>query len=922
MKCGNIMNHINIPGCGCNSDLGALSQYVTVVVPIHLVKDKNVLTQCMIDQENVKYVIKWDFVLGEDITVPENCLIEFDGGSISNDDENTYTLTGQNTAIIAPPTKIFGLNVELAGTWNVSEAYPEWFGAKGDGETVDTLPIQKVMDYFNTILFSKVYISRPIIFRSNRVVNFAPESKIYATEDYQDYEDLNDPSHPPKGWSPDCIFELTKVSNVTINGNGAELSMLDYFQYDKGTGANKYAYSQSRHCVRINCSQNVSIYNLNCNQSGGDGFCLGWGSEGLDTTNYTYQHNENILLYGCGADHNKRQGISVIDGINVLIEGCSLKRTFRDPGAGIDVESNLSNEQYYALRNINMVNCYTEGNIEGIRITPQHYTDTVSISVINHTSYDDFRGFMLNRVGHGGGDHPKSKGTILVEDYSIINPKTNGINLFNMFASDINIDIRKVFIKNVGSSGSTINRERSAIFMRDENYYGPVEGTYNGNYTISDVTIDDDREQTNCFAYIYGEITDYADHMVYPASGDARFVRGVSLKNVSITNIKGITPCVNGLQAIAIVPDDQVTYIDPSVLFDITPWDTGEPTSHKITIAKNRGYIPIRINNNSIELTTTIYAGQPFKFINYSGLGRLLFLEGEHCLRYNNDVISEIRCKDSAIGAELVITYNGSYWEVVNIKGDWDIKKYRKGSTAERPYVIGQGKPGGFAYNFNILNPLYDVGYEYFDVELNKKIIAKTISLGKSSVSTETLSDTNVVTIGNVFGFYEQFNVSIQHESASTIEVYVSSVADSIANTDAVLLYSGLIEPGNKGIDIGTAKHSNEYPYIIFRSTDASSINTPTVSINKYYPVKWVDDKGFTAALSKGNSNQRPTSILTTDDAGFEYYDTQINKIIYLKVENELKSWVDALGNPLNTIYDAVAGSNTDNPVEDEEPTD
>lgn len=38
------------------------------------------------------FVVKYDYVLGETITIPENCVLAFDGGSISNG-----TLIGQNT---------------------------------------------------------------------------------------------------------------------------------------------------------------------------------------------------------------------------------------------------------------------------------------------------------------------------------------------------------------------------------------------------------------------------------------------------------------------------------------------------------------------------------------------------------------------------------------------------------------------------------------------------------------------------------------------------------------------------------------------------------------------------------------------------------------------------------------------------------
>lgn len=129
---------------------------------------KNVLTQDMINKSNTVYVIQYDFTLGEDITIPENCVLKFDGGSISaSSGENMDTITGSNTGISAGLIKIFNTNVTLVGTWNVVEAYPEWFGAVGDGETDDTTPIQTVINFSSLTkckskLSVKTYIVRNI----------------------------------------------------------------------------------------------------------------------------------------------------------------------------------------------------------------------------------------------------------------------------------------------------------------------------------------------------------------------------------------------------------------------------------------------------------------------------------------------------------------------------------------------------------------------------------------------------------------------------------------------------------------------------------------------------------------------------------------------------------------------------------------
>lgn len=115
-------------------------------------KKVNLLTQSMINEENTIYVIQYDYDLNdEEITIPEGCVLDFQGGSLSNG-----TIVGNNTIIKAELYRIFNLDIILQGTWDVIEGYPEWFGAKGDGETNDCLAIQKCLDYFSVTLLRNI----------------------------------------------------------------------------------------------------------------------------------------------------------------------------------------------------------------------------------------------------------------------------------------------------------------------------------------------------------------------------------------------------------------------------------------------------------------------------------------------------------------------------------------------------------------------------------------------------------------------------------------------------------------------------------------------------------------------------------------------------------------------------------------------
>lgn len=78
-----------------------------------------------VTEANMKYVIKYDFDLnGESVTIPENCVLEFDGGSLRNG-----TLTGNNTCIEAGMAKILGADIILSGTYNTKNniVLSNWF---------------------------------------------------------------------------------------------------------------------------------------------------------------------------------------------------------------------------------------------------------------------------------------------------------------------------------------------------------------------------------------------------------------------------------------------------------------------------------------------------------------------------------------------------------------------------------------------------------------------------------------------------------------------------------------------------------------------------------------------------------------------------------------------------------------------------
>lgn len=191
--------------------------------------------QSKFNKSNVIYKITKDIDLGNAVlTIPAGCTLDFQGGSFSNG-----TIIGNNTKINAGLQKIFNIDIIISGTWNVSDAYAEWFGAKKDGSTDDYLPIQKTLDSF------KIWRLNKGTYNTTLPIKISSNVSIYGTN------------------NKTCI--LKKTGNGAIDGINAVLIITSTAQYVQGVNLSLFTLSSAGYDVDYGIyAPQFSNSTLNC----------------------------------------------------------------------------------------------------------------------------------------------------------------------------------------------------------------------------------------------------------------------------------------------------------------------------------------------------------------------------------------------------------------------------------------------------------------------------------------------------------------------------------------------------------------------------------------------------------------------------------------------------------------------------------
>lgn len=190
----------------------------------------------------------------------------------------------------------------------------------------------------------------------------------------------------------------------------------------------------------IRHSKNILLYKPKAVDFWGDGIYLG-KVDGLPS--------KNITIDGAFLDNNRRNGISIISGDNVIIKNSFIANTNGTiPEYGIDVEPNKPDDVINQLvLDSNITYNNNKGGVLFALDNMQSSTgDVIGASLLNHTSYDYDKGleFYIDR-GYTKFQRP-IKGNITIENLSIVNAK-NPIISNDSANNEVNVKFKNIKIQ-------------------------------------------------------------------------------------------------------------------------------------------------------------------------------------------------------------------------------------------------------------------------------------------------------------------------------------------------------------------------------------------------------------------------------------------------------------------------------------------
>lgn len=293
----------------------------------NIVNNINVLTQAMINASNTVYIIQYDFDLnGESIEMPDNCVLQFDGGSLCDG-----TLVGDMTQIVAGNVAIFN-DITISGDWNVPQITSAWFKDATQNNVVKQCFNLANDDIHNIITIEDGTYPVATLTNQTGAITIGSNTEINL---------IGKIKQLPNSFNAGYVIDLSGgAENVYIHGSG---TIEGDKQEHTGSGG------EHGHGINICNASNVIVEGVAIKYCWGDCVYIG----------YQATPAVNVVLRNLTMIEGRRQGVSITSCKNVIIENC----TIRDingtaPQSGIDIEPNTNSVvDNIVIRNCSIIDC-------------------------------------------------------------------------------------------------------------------------------------------------------------------------------------------------------------------------------------------------------------------------------------------------------------------------------------------------------------------------------------------------------------------------------------------------------------------------------------------------------------------------------------------------------------------------------------
>ncbi len=309
---------------------------------------------------------------GKTLQLPLGTTLLFRDGKLYNG-----TLIGDKTKIL--PDRSSCLGMILKGAWISPSIDDSWFDEQylDDNVIMSNINTLQSDEVVNTIHLYRDYMIdidsmsySAIVLKSNTALHIHSVIRI-----------------KPNSYAKYGIIDITNKHNVSVEG-GKVMGDVGKHKYISNTT------SEWGMGINIIASQNVSISDLTVSLCTGDGIYLGGYRE--EKFNVFDNACKSIYINNVICDKNRRQGLSIVHAKDVTIRNCQFSNTgfveFTNPGHGIDIEPNISNNRNMSVSDISIIGCSFINN-KGKDVSTAHYycsetEGNIKNIIINNSFFD------------------------------------------------------------------------------------------------------------------------------------------------------------------------------------------------------------------------------------------------------------------------------------------------------------------------------------------------------------------------------------------------------------------------------------------------------------------------------------------------------------------------------------------------------